>query len=97
MIYNIVTCQVHPALVKWVQWSVRLSGLARTFGLKNTGITGILQRKYRRHGQKYRSVVYRRIPPVPKIQEELAVFTGITGNTGSRARPGLFKILGVYY
>ena len=30
---------------------------------------------------------YRRIPPVPKIQEELAVFTGITGNTGGRARP----------
>ncbi len=32
--------------------------------------------------------MYRRIPPVSKIQEEMAVFTGITGNTGSRARPG---------
>ncbi len=31
---------------------------------------------------------YRSIPPVPKIQEELVVFTGITGNIGGRARPG---------
>ena len=40
-----------------------------------------MQQKYRRHGQKYR-----RFSPVPKIQEELAVFTG---NTGVRARPAI--------
>ncbi len=69
-----------------------IPGLARTFGLKNTGITGDLLQKYRRHGEKYRrfSGKNRRITPVPKIQEELADFTGITGNTGGRATPKLF-------
>ena len=46
-------------------------GLAQTFGVKNAGVTGDLLQKYSRHGQNYRR--YRRIPLVPKIQEELAV------------------------
>ncbi len=35
-------------------YSLLWTGLAQTFGLKNTGITGDLLQKYRREGQKYR-------------------------------------------
>ena len=31
---------------------------------------------------------YRRIPPVPKNIGGIGRYTGITGNTGGRARPG---------